>query len=98
MRTLSKLTVAAAALLSTLGAGVAANAMEQRRGYDGRYERQGGYDRNYRSDRERRSDARQRDRRGYERNGNDADVARRNYEYERDLQTCYRNGRRICPN
>lgn len=107
MRKFSKLMVAAATLLSTLGAGVAADAMEQRRGYEGRYERQGSYDRNYRSDRDRRydrrdrdrrSDWRDRDRRGYDRNGTDADVARRNYEIERDMQTCYRNGRRICPN
>jgi hypothetical protein len=107
MRTFSKLMVAAAALLSTTGVGIAAQAMEQRRGYDGGYERQRGYDRNYRSDRERRydrrdrdrrSDRRDQDRRGYQRNGTDADVARRNYELERDMQTCYRNGRRICPN
>lgn len=106
MKRFSKLMVAAAALLSTTGAGFAAHAMEQRRGYDGRYENQRGYDRNGRSDQDRRydrrdhdrrSDRQDRDRRGYERNNNDADVARRNYEHERDLQTCYRNGRRICP-
>jgi hypothetical protein len=106
MKKYPKLMVAAAALLSTLGVGVAAEAMDQRRGNDGRYERQGGYDRNDRSDRDRRydrqdrdrrSDRRDRDRRGYGRNANDSDVARRNYEHERDLQTCYRNGRRICP-
>jgi hypothetical protein len=112
MKNFSKLMLAGAVLVSTMSAGVAAQAMEQRRGYDGRYERQGSYDRNYRSDRDRRdgdrrhdrrdrdrgSDGRERDRRGYERNGTDADVARRNYELERDMQTCYRNGRRICPN
>lgn len=107
MKNFSKLMVAAATLVSTLGVGVAADAMEQRRGYDGRYERQRSYDRNDRSDRDRgydrrdrdrRSDSRERDGRGYQRNGTDADVARRNYELERDMQTCYRNGRRICPN
>ncbi len=103
----SKLMVTAAALLSTLGAGVAAQAMEQRRNHDSRYERQGGYDRSYRSDRDRRYDRRDRDRRAdwqdrnrrdYGRNGSYEDMARRNYELERDMQTCYRNGRRICPN
>lgn len=108
----SKLMVATAALLSTLGAGVAADAKDHRHRNDSRYERSDRYNRSYHSDRDRRydrrdwnrrSDRRTRDRRDYTR-GRDytggrvsADVARRNYELERDMQTCYRNGQRICP-
>lgn len=98
----SRLMLAAAALVSTVGA---ADAKDHRHDRDSRYERsQAAYHRHYRSDRDRRydrrdrdrrSDARARDRRGA-RNGSYADMARRNYEYERNLQTCYRNGRRVC--
>jgi hypothetical protein len=106
---ISKLMVAAAALAGTLGGAVTAEAMGQRRGYDYGYERDRGdyryrsdrdrrdYRRDYRNDRDRRSEWRNRDRRGYQRNGSYEDMARRNYELERDMQTCYRNGRRICP-
>lgn len=109
----SKLMIAAAALVATMSGAVTAEAMGQRSGYDSRYERDGRYrdrsdrDRRYdRRDRDRRADWQNRDRRGYDRRDydrrdydhNSGDVARRNYELERDLQTCYRNGRRICPN
>jgi len=77
---------------------------------DGRY--RSDRDRHYdRRDRDRRADWRDRDRRGYDNRNydrrdrdrrdydrNSSDVARRNYELERDLQTCYRDGKRICPN
>ncbi|MBB4857475.1 hypothetical protein HNO88_000782 [Novosphingobium chloroacetimidivorans] len=98
--------IAAAAMASMLGTGVVAEAKDHRRNHDSRYERgQSGYNRAYRTDRDRRYDRRDRDRRrevsnrdrrGYNRNGNYGDMARRNYEYERNLQTCYRDGRRVC--
>lgn len=107
----SKLMVAGATLFAMLGATAAADAKDHRRGHDHRYERdhrQYRSDRD-RRDWDRRNWDRRRDWRGADRrrdwrgadgrryNGGYGDVARRNYEYERDLQTCYRNGRRICP-
>lgn len=93
--TFPKLMIAAAAMLSTVGVGFAADAKDHR--HDSRYERSHkGHHRTYRSDRDRRYDRADRTRNGDRRRGNNADIARRNYEAERDLQTCYRDGRRIC--
>ena len=99
----SHLMVAGAGLVSMMSMSVAADAKEHRR-YDQRYEQsQKDYHGSYRSDRDRRYKTRdrdhRRDRRGADRrrDGSYADMARRNFEYERDLQTCYRNGQRICP-
>lgn len=103
--TFTKLMIAAASLVSTMAIGVTAEAKDHRR-HDHRYEQSyKNQHRGYRSDRDRRYDRSDRDRRRdwrsadrrRDRSGNNSDVARRNYEYERDLQTCYRNGRRICP-
>lgn len=102
----TRLMVAAAAMVSTLGVGAVADAKDHRRGHDSRYERShSAHNRSYRSDRDRRYDRRDRDRRrdwgdrnrrDYSRNGSYSDMARRNYEHERNLQTCYRDGRRVC--